>query len=1439
MPRKEFRLRVVLLFVVLAVVGLVAVKFAAHAQDVNTPSRERRTGISVPASEAGPVDSFASPIPDVLSAPALTSQIFYRINQGQFGEIQFGNINIDGSARNTIYFGGGNTSKPPPDTTGAGNETTVAVDTAAGFSFTVGIGKSTGASNSYDAFSVHNIRTGALIETVEFGPNTGSALTDDVVQAVTINPITHTVYVGDWGTDLAHTGIAVFTYNPSTGIVTPSSTGTGSTQITTTIGASSTVTTPSGIYLFTESQVSGYQNTNAFYLDRQNNKLYYVNDNSGYNIAPYTPTNAVYVVGTTGPFAATQLTSNGAGVGQFPTANQSLSGHDQFIGPNGSLVGVTVDVADGIVFFESTDNIGSANNALWWVSASGGANQTATKVTLPAGVTLSFAGQSSEGGTGAGLSFDPTLKQIYLTDAVNSATTPNLGHLYVLQWNNAAKTVSLVTSFDTATLANKTPATVTSEDAISATALDILPTLTTSATATHATEQSATNLTLLSATPSVTDVDGDHLAGATVQITSGTFATSDTSAADDHLTIDPAHRVGGGTNTSGTVSGTGITYSYTSATETLTLTGYDTLANYQSVLSFVQYFTTGDNPTNYGNNTTRTITWQANDGAIGNPGGVNNVKTTTLNIDAVNDAPVNNLPTPPTTINEDTLTTVSGVTISDVDADPANQTITTTWSVTNGTLTLNTAVAGGIVSGDITGGANGTASVTITATQNKINNTLVNGTGLRYKGAQDYFGTETLHIVTNDSGHTGSPGAQSDTDDLTFTVNPVNDLPSFTKGADQTVLEDAGVQTVNGWATNLSAGPANESSQTLNFPVSNNNNALFSVQPAISATGNLTYTPAANANGTALVTVQIHDSGGTANGGVDTSASQTFNINVTAVNDAPSFTKGPDKTVLEEAGVQTFAAWATGISAGPADENSQTVNFIVTNDNNGLFSAQPAVASNGTLTFTPAANANGSTTVTISLHDNGGTANGGADTSAQQTFTINVTAVNDVPSFTKGADQTNIIAGSGAKTVPGWATNLSAGPANESGQTLSFIVGNNNNSLFSAQPAVDSSGQLTYTPAIGVTGSATVQVQIHDNGGTANGGVDTSAIQTFNISVTNTVVWSGAVSSDWNTLGNWTQSFVPISSNDVSIPTAGVTNQPNLSAQDTTVNNITIASSRSLTISGGHMLTVNGILTMNGNDIDATNGTLVISGTGSVTRTSGAVIGPVQKLFGGPGAFTYPVGTAGAFSPVDVNVTAGTGSLSVKANTGTAPSTPALTAANTLQRFWDLNGSGITADVTWHYLQTDVAGTEANYKVVRVIPGPGTPVTVPNGAPCPGTGSPCVDTTANTIFVRGLQNFSLWTATALAPTAAKVTLSGRVIRPDGLMAVRSLVSITDDHGNVLYAKTNPFGYFRFLDVESGQGYLINVIDKQFEFAPQFVSVTDNMGDLVLALQPRP
>lgn len=101
--------------------------------------------------------------------------------------------------------------------------------------------------------------------------------------------------------------------------------------------------------------------------------------------------------------------------------------------------------------------------------------------------------------------------------------------------------------------------------------------------------------------------------------------------------------------------------------------------------------------------------------------------------------------------------------------------------------------------------------------------------------------------------------------------------------------EDAGQQVINNWATNISAGPANEASQTLTFLLNNDNSALFLVPPAISSSGTLTFRPADDAFGQAVVTAVLMDNGGTANGGVNISPSQTFTITVNSVNDAPSF----------------------------------------------------------------------------------------------------------------------------------------------------------------------------------------------------------------------------------------------------------------------------------------------------------------------------------------------------------------------------------------------------------------------------------------------------------------------------------------------------------------------------------------------------------------------
>jgi len=139
--------------------------------------------------------------------------------------------------------------------------------------------------------------------------------------------------------------------------------------------------------------------------------------------------------------------------------------------------------------------------------------------------------------------------------------------------------------------------------------------------------------------------------------------------------------------------------------------------------------------------------------------------------------------------------------------------------------------------------------------------------------------------------------------------------------------------------------------------------------------------------------------------------------------------------------------------------------------------------------------------VTVSLSDNGGTANGGDDTSDAQTFTVTVTPVNDAPSFTSGGHPT-ILEDAGPQSSA-WATAVSPGPANEAAQTLTFNVSNGNNALFATQPAIAPNGTLSYTTAPDANGTAIVTVTLSDDGGTTNGGVDTTTPpQTFTITVT-------------------------------------------------------------------------------------------------------------------------------------------------------------------------------------------------------------------------------------------------------------------------------------------------------------------------------------------------
>ncbi|HIK08753.1 MAG TPA: DUF4347 domain-containing protein, partial [Oscillatoriaceae cyanobacterium M33_DOE_052] len=241
----------------------------------------------------------------------------------------------------------------------------------------------------------------------------------------------------------------------------------------------------------------------------------------------------------------------------------------------------------------------------------------------------------------------------------------------------------------------------------------------------------------------------------------------------------------------------------------------------------------------------------------------------------------------------------------------------------------------------------------------------------------------------------------------------------------------------------------------------------------------------------------------TINIGIST-ASDTADITVTAVNDQPSFTTtGNPATVNEDAGAITISNWAT-FNPGPANEASQTATYIISNIGNpGLFATAPTVDSSGTLTYTPATNANGTSTFDVVVQDNGGTTNGGGDTSASQTFTITVNPINDAPSFSNAGNQTLPSWTNTVQTVSGWANTFIVGPtADENTQTVSdFLVSvTSGNTLFTTLPDIANNGTLTYTPN-GTPGTATVQVQLKDDGGTLNGGIDTSAAATFTITI--------------------------------------------------------------------------------------------------------------------------------------------------------------------------------------------------------------------------------------------------------------------------------------------------------------------------------------------------
>lgn len=202
--------------------------------------------------------------------------------------------------------------------------------------------------------------------------------------------------------------------------------------------------------------------------------------------------------------------------------------------------------------------------------------------------------------------------------------------------------------------------------------------------------------------------------------------------------------------------------------------------------------------------------------------------------------------------------------------------------------------------------------------------------GFVYTPPHDFFGTDTFSYTVH--GLAGGGGAL-----VTIMVAPVNQPPRFTVGPDFVLDVNPGPQSSAGWATGISPGPPNESSQLLTSSATitaTTGTLAFDQLPSLSIpSGNLTFATRNGTYGTATVQITLRDDGGTANGGTD-SVSNTFKITV----DTPPVAN--DDQAAADEGVTCLEL---NLLTNDFDADGDALSAIITSDpiNGALFEFDP------------------------------------------------------------------------------------------------------------------------------------------------------------------------------------------------------------------------------------------------------------------------------------------------------------------------------------------------------------------------------------------------------------------------------------------------------------------------------------------------------------------
>ncbi|MFB8344880.1 Ig-like domain-containing protein, partial [Brucella cytisi] len=576
---------------------------------------------------------------------------------------------------------------------------------------------------------------------------------------------------------------------------------------------------------------------------------------------------------------------------------------------------------------------------------------------------------------------------------------------------------------------------------------------------------------------------------------------------DEHLSFNGVSiAMGSDSSNAVTVGATTYRIVYTAETRTFVITN-DSGENIPSggdtntLVRSITYDNSSDDPTGAGAATSRVFSFIATDetGASSTP------RTATVNITAVNDAPVNTLPASGWSTDEDAPVQLTGLQVSDPDVGTGS--ITVTLSVTSGSIDA-TDDSGVAVGGTPT-------ARTLTGSLADINAYLASESAPTYTPAPDFNGDVTLTMTTSDNGNSGGTPL-TDTDNSVITIDAINDAPV---GVDDivTIAED-GVASGNVLTNDTDAD--GDPLTVTQFVV--DGTTYSAGEPAtisgvgtlvINADGSYSFSPEENYDGSVpVVTYTVSD------GGLESTA--TLSVSIDPVNDAP--VDGDETNVVAEDTTLTVASGSEdSLLANTTDVDSTdfTVSAFSVDGQSGPFviGAAYAIAGVGDITinadgsyaFTPAQNYTGAVpAITYTVSD----ASGGTDTS---TLALTIVPSNDAPA---GTDNTVTITEDTAYTFSAASfgfTDPEDTPANSfQAVIITTLPPVAEGTLYLNGVAVTEGqvipaaelGNLTFEPAADVNGNGigAFTFQVVDDGGTANNGQDTDqSPNTFAFNITN------------------------------------------------------------------------------------------------------------------------------------------------------------------------------------------------------------------------------------------------------------------------------------------------------------------------------------------------